>query len=189
MRVDFPFGVVDALIEKAKQTPYFHIGKSDDVYMERYWLVKPVDKGAPGVRVHCFKRSDADLTYHDHPFDFTSIILRGHYIELRPVWDDRGCRVSESLTLCGPGDVQVRKFYDFHRVILPMQEDVWTLCMTGPVVQKWGFLCDPMRLHSKMHWKEFNAREGAIPTNYQTSSDDYTFFDSVDAALDEIEGT
>lgn len=67
----------------------------DGPYMLRWWLFgtskKLDDHGNPQPRrpfgrsfyFHCFLRSDDDRALHDHPWDFTSIILFGSYREQR----------------------------------------------------------------------------------------------------------
>lgn len=54
---------------------------NDNVYMRRWRFLRRKNWG---VRVHHILRPDADRELHDHPFDFTSIILSGGYWEYRP---------------------------------------------------------------------------------------------------------
>lgn len=54
--------------------------------MTRYYLTPKIF----GVRlvIHCFHRSDNDRHYHDHPWNFISLILKGSYIEHFPSGQD-----------------------------------------------------------------------------------------------------
>ena len=61
------------------------------------------------LRLHNILQSDEGRDHHDHPFDFTSLILRGGYVEHRPGCD---CFTPDEqlgrLTECrfyGPGSI------------------------------------------------------------------------------------
>ncbi len=129
--------VVDAMIRTAKKKPYFHL----DGYMNRWWLVED------SVRIHQILRSDEDRHLHDHPFDYTSIILRGAYIE--ETID--GARIEY-----GQGSVLTRKAGDFHRLTLPYGE-VWSLFMIGHWKQVWGFMTE----NGKVPWRDYLSPEYA----------------------------
>lgn len=57
----------------------YDIGRGGDTYLVR-WFVYGQRYG-PGYKVflHHFYRSDSDAALHDHPWDFTSLILFGGY--------------------------------------------------------------------------------------------------------------
>lgn len=166
--------IIDALIRRAKQTPYSHIGG----YMERFWLVPFRDKGAgPGcgpvsfwrrpfawvlqrlgiaVRLHHILRSDDARAFHDHPWAFVSVILRGSYTEVRPIFEHhiyRGNRWQHY----GPGAVLFRRASAWHRIVLGFRGSVWTLFISGPWAQQWGFLVEA---RYKMPWREYVANRG-----------------------------
>lgn len=139
--------IADLLIEQAKKTPYFHLhDNGGDLYMGRYWLIPPVP-GLDGLeaRIHHIARPDNDRHLHDHPRDFTSVVLRGGYVEevpLRPLgiedplWDgDRELveRVERPL-----GSIMSRRATDRHRII-EVAPDTWTLFITSASRQEWGF--------------------------------------------------
>lgn len=163
-------GVVDWIINKAKRTPYIHLGEAGNIYMERYWLVPyrnksdyKTDDGTGwvrfhkrpfawvlqalgiAVRVHCIRRSDAGRDFHNHPWPFITCILRGGYVEHRPIFDKNGFLVREASEWYGPGCINIRRSNFFHRLELPYRPDrnpsgaVWTLFITGWKMRTWGF--------------------------------------------------
>jgi len=87
------------------------------------------------IRVHHILRSDEGRDPHDHPWPFMTVILRGGYWEHR--FDENGAYV-----WCdwhGAGSVLFRRAADYHMLELKPGETAWTLFITGPKVQKWGF--------------------------------------------------
>ena len=110
--------------------PARYIDHEGQPYLERYYVCT-----LPGLRVylHRFVGSDPDGV-HDHPFRHSlALILAGWYFEDRLQPDGSVRR-------------QVRRWWnrigpqDFHRVVLPGDQDVWTLFMHTGRVKHWGFL-------------------------------------------------
>lgn len=142
---------VDSVIETAMRTPFVHIGTPDDPYMERYWL-KPYDeRDGTSIRVHRILRSDRDDAFHDHPWPYVSIILRGGYVEHTP-------QGAEAFTA---GCVLSRRASSWHRLYVPEGGEAWTLFMMGPKLQPWGFL-DP-KTGNKVPWREWIDYHGDYP--------------------------
>lgn len=99
--------IADKVIAKARLTPYSHIHgnqvpdqtERDGDYMRRYWFFNPYGSSSgenkkrwrflPSIRVHHILRSDDDRAYHDHPWPFVTVILKGGYYELRPIIKER----------------------------------------------------------------------------------------------------
>lgn len=140
-------GVVDAIIGRAKRTPYEHI----DGYMERYWLVRPSRWTLGlGLRVHGILRSDHDRAMHSHPWWNVSLLLRGTYWEVMPArHDDPGAHYGGYVNLDEPfrmeqrhpGDLVFRPRLSRHKLML-FRGTVWTLFVTGPETRdasKWGY--------------------------------------------------
>ena len=63
-----------------------HIELNGDVYMRRFYLQRSKQMS---VRVHHILRSDAGIDLHDHPWDFTSYVLKGAYTEITPEGETR----------------------------------------------------------------------------------------------------
>lgn len=155
-------GLIDRLIARAKRTPFHHLPG----YMNRYWLVpwrevvkrqthdleEATDGTGPvpfrtrplawliqrcglAVRLHEILRSDLDHDPHDHPWSFVTVILRGGYMEAR--YDtERHCIAYQ---WHGPGSILHRRATDLHKLTLAPDEPCWTLFITGPWRQHWGF--------------------------------------------------
>ncbi len=96
-----------------------------------------------GVRplLHRFHRGDGDRALHNHPWTWSlSIILRGSYTEERLEGHVNMAGKQVAITK----ERRVRWFNwlthkDFHRVAT-LHGDVWTLFLSGPRRQDWGFL-------------------------------------------------
>jgi hypothetical protein len=142
--------VTDWLIERAKRTPYSHIEKDGDVYMERYWLFNPYPadssgkgKLMPSIRLHKIMRPDQDRHLHDHPWNARTFILRGWYWEERAgeFWDiERNA-----------GDTAALRFGEFHAITRVPEDGVWTLFITWRYRGTWGFLVNGR----KVPWREY----------------------------------
>lgn len=95
-----------------------------------------------GIRpmLHHFHRPDGDRALHNHPWEWAfSIILAGGYTEER--------RLDAESELYGEARTEVREVRrfnvlsgaDYHRVV-ELKGDTWSLFVTGPRAQGWGFL-------------------------------------------------
>lgn len=113
-----------------------HIGS----YMRRWILRTPFGT----LRIHNIRRSDAGRDFHDHPFHFWSLILRGGYIEHRlgcrcACGVDDSWRASPWCRHYGPGSLVRRRAADFHRLEL-VGGPAWTFVVSSRKVRSWGFL-------------------------------------------------
>ncbi|MFC5548162.1 hypothetical protein [Massilia aerilata] len=142
--------VVDWLICRAMRTPYSHITKDGDVYMERYWLFNPYPADSsgkgnllPSIRLHKIMRPDQDRHLHDHPWNARTFILRGWYLEEREgeFWD-----IERS-----EGETAALKFGEFHAITRVPECGVWTLFVTWRYRGTWGFLVNG----KKVPWREY----------------------------------
>lgn len=80
------------------------------------------------IRVHEWLRSDDKRHFHDHPWWFLTVVLRGSYTDVSDSGRDR-------LTL---GSVRFRAATHRHYVEVPAGGAV-TLLLTGPKCREWGF--------------------------------------------------
>lgn len=94
-------------------------------YMRRWMLKTPWGM----LRLHHILRGDEGKHFHDHPMDFTSLILKGGYTEYCPGQEPRRCL---------PGDVVSRKAEDLHYLKL-IDSSAWTLLVTSLFRREWGF--------------------------------------------------
>lgn len=111
-------------------------------YLRRWWIV-PRNPGC-NVYLHEFSGSDDDRAMHDHPWDNTSYILSGRYIEHTP----------EGGFLREAGDIVQRRAVALHRIeVFADEPPVISLFITGPKVREWGFACP----QGWVHWQDFCA--------------------------------
>lgn len=154
MKLKPPDWLVDRIIAYAKRTPYQHIHTKDGrIYMERYWILPyPVGPEHPkyntpwqrfrrkflghAIRVHHICLPDQERDVHSHPWPFVSVILRGWYEEM----ERRGGGARFCVRM--RGDVVRKQAKDMHRICQVSYSGAWTLFMTGPKQQSWGFLVD-----------------------------------------------
>lgn len=139
--------LADRIIARAMRTPYRHLPG----YMERYWLI-PYGRGPVAVRVHHILRSDLDRVFHDHPWPYLTIILKGGYTEVTPAYTADGFYDGERREQYGAGSVLFRQARTWHRLEIAEDVDTWTLFITGPKRQSWGFMAEPRR---KVYWREY----------------------------------
>jgi hypothetical protein len=122
----------------ASRPPDFVIG---DDYLRRWWVMPR--NNYCNVYLHDIRKSDDDRAFHDHPWDNTSVILLGGYVEHTPA----GRFVRSA------GDVISRPANSLHRLeIVPGQRAI-SLFMTSQKVRDWGFACD----HGWVHWRDFTS--------------------------------
>lgn len=130
--------IVGKLIAHAMKTPYTPIQD----YMERYWLI-PYSKYFLAIRIHHILRSDDDRAFHDHPWPYLTIVLRGGYHEVKPAYDKSGLYIGDTRKWYGPGSILFRRSNSFHRLEVPEGQTAWTLFTTGRYMRKWGFMPNP----------------------------------------------
>jgi hypothetical protein len=94
----------------------------------------------PSHRFHRIITSDPGRVMHDHPWDFTSQLLQGCYIEHTP----RGTTVYRAPC------VITRQAEQPHRLELP-EGEVWTYVVTGMARRRWGFWTP----HGWVHWRHY----------------------------------
>lgn len=100
------------------------LGKPECPYLRRWVL----NLGLFSIRLHHWLASDDGRNFHDHPWWFITLILKGSYTDVSP-------QGSEKLTC---GNIRWRSSLHRHTVVVP-STGVWTLVLTGPELRKWGF--------------------------------------------------
>jgi mannose-6-phosphate isomerase-like protein (cupin superfamily) len=165
-------------IEDREPDQVIRDGRSPDDYLRRWYLI-PHNRWM-NLYLHQFLRSDDDRALHDHPWDNTSLILQGRYIEHTPTGQ----------VLRQPGDCITRAANALHRIELIGDQPVITLFATGPKVREWGFDCPG----GWVHWKDFDQRGGcgephgeAAPATPLPSRPDTPLCDLAEAVIDAVE--
>lgn len=121
--------------------PDFIIG---DNYIKRWWVVPRNDMS--NLYLHWMTGDDDDRALHDHPWQNTSIILAGGYVEITPAGSFER----------KPGEVVKREAADAHRLVLHRDDagkpiPALTLFATGQWERDWGFHCP----NGWVPWREF----------------------------------
>jgi hypothetical protein len=114
--------------------------QSNEPYLERYYVFLKDRTWFPfNIFVHKFLKSDPD-DVHDHPWPYTTLILRGGYWEWVPQFNTEGKRIGEIAHWRKPGHFRTCSANSFHRIELDPSVECWTLFMPGPQKREWGFL-------------------------------------------------
>jgi hypothetical protein len=142
--------------------PHLTLYQEGQVYLERRYVLPRNSRF--NIYLHKFLKSDEDEALHDHPWNWCSIILKGHYTEHR----------QDGTSRRGPGSIVLRKPEVAHRVELDREsteifdpnpgrrswingpeKSVWTLFITGKKTRIWGFHCPK----GWIPWTQFTAGE------------------------------
>lgn len=136
-------------------------------YLHRYYLFLKDRKWFPfNVTLHKIVKSD-DPIFHDHPWPFMTIVLKGGYWEHTPIFDNDGTKLAEFQTWRGPGSIIMRKANEFHWLELDDNAGpASTLFFMGPQQRDWGFLVDKTKKKSQWiqwqyyldHYKDYHKR-------------------------------
>jgi hypothetical protein len=121
---------------------------NNEPYLERYYLFLKDRKRFPfNIFLHKFLKSDPD-DVHDHPWPYTTLILKGGYYEWTPVFDREGNKIAETCAWRGPGHFRTCSASSYHRIELDPSVTAWTLFMPGPQKREWGFLVKNKWIHN-----------------------------------------
>ena len=126
-------------------------------YLHRYYVFLKDRKWFPfNVTLHKIVRSD-DPIFHDHPWAYVTIVLKGGYWEHTPLYNDKGVKFAEFQTWRGPGSVIHRKAKEFHWLELdPNVGPATTLFFMGKQEREWGFLVQTKKgFHRWVKWTAY----------------------------------
>jgi len=93
------------------------------------------------VRLHHWLGPDDDRAFHDHPWWFITLVLRGGYTDRNPSGEDH----------LHAGSVRYRPALHRHTVI-PDDKGAWTLMLTGRRMRAWGFWQDGVKFIKANKW-------------------------------------
>lgn len=127
------------------------VGRPECPYLVRWVLIL----FGYSVRLHHWIRSDEKRHFHDHAWNFLTIILKGRYYDVAPYiagvpFNLKGAEPTE---IVKAGSIRYRKAEHKHYVRVP-KEGCWSLLFCGRPKRKWGFwvnnhLWRPLRYFSK----------------------------------------
>lgn len=126
------------------------------------WLLQ---RFGVSVRIHRLHTPDLDRHMHDHPWPFVSVVLRGFYVEARPrqiepaFFGDVHTVESMQMRVRGTGSIAFRRATDRHSILSTSVGEVWTLFITFPKRQWWGFYTPS----GKVHWKDYESVHNPYP--------------------------
>lgn len=102
--------------------------KIGEPHFRRWRIIKYPFIGG-GIYLHRLLKSDQDAHCHDHPWDFTSLILYGGYVEYYP---DKPAQIFLPL------QVNSKKAEEYHKIDL-VHGSTYTLVFMGPKRRPWGY--------------------------------------------------
>lgn len=167
MKLPMPNWLANRIINFAKKRPFHHL----DGYMNRFWFIPPSWFGdRVTARVHEILRSDTDRHLHDHPWSYTTIILKGGYTEITH-WDSinqaenwaikegrqGGMSWNEEMSkwelhLIYTAGCILRRPAGFpHRLVVEEGKTVTTLFIMGAKKNEWGFYTP----EGKVYWRDY----------------------------------
>lgn len=143
------------LFEKMDRVRVIKDRDTKEPYLIRYYLFLKDRKKFPfNITLHKILKSD-DPIFHDHPWPFFTIILKGGYCETTPIYEwieePENCSdprmthtvrkiVGHKTKWKGPGSIIWHRATDLHYLLLKDEQPCTTLFFMGPQKRNWGFL-------------------------------------------------
>lgn len=132
--------MIKKIFQKLGRHRVIHDRLDNEPYLERYYVLLKDRSWFPfNIFVHKFLKSD-DEVFHNHPWPFATVILKGGYWEWRPQFDSEGRKMGELARWCGAGSFRTARANTYHRIELDPDVECWTLFMPGIKQRDWGFL-------------------------------------------------
>jgi hypothetical protein len=129
-----------------ERSPIVHDGS---LYMSRWILYV----AGCTLRLHHIMRPDLARSLHNHPFWFVTFPLGTYREEYWDAWYSIiGRKLSRTVRAWRPHFRGV----DFRHRITYLERPVWTIVITGPYRQKWGFFTTP---DTFVRWDSAEAKE------------------------------
>ena len=123
-----------------------------EAHFVRYRLVQ-----TPWFGLYAHRFDNADVrTFHDHPWNFVSVILRGGYVEAQAVWDDTSFwPVDTKPRRLRAGSINRKRATELHYVARLLRKPTWTLVLVGRRQRKWGYVDED-------GWTPFDEHPNAV---------------------------
>lgn len=142
------------LFEKLDRVRVIKDRDTKEPYLIRYYLFLKDRKNFPfNITLHKILKSD-DPILHDHPWDFSTIILKGGYYEVTPKYNNDGELEGTYTKWKGPGSIIRHKATDLHYLLLIDEAPCTTLFFMGAQKRDWGFFSK----NKWTLWSEFIKR-------------------------------
>ena len=107
------------------------LGKEECPYAYRWCFITPYFS----IRVHRWLRSDDKRYMHDHPWSFTTIVLKGSYTDVSVENKDSDTLIEDKLKF-----LSIRKRTSSHiHYVRINKPNTYTLLFTSNIENKWAF--------------------------------------------------
>lgn len=100
--------------------------KSGELHFKR-WEILKTPFGS--IWLHAIYKADTDKHLHNHPWDFTSVVLKGSYIEQTTLGNKKQ----------HPGKINIRNGADYHKILEMISPVVYTLFFASKPKRQWGY--------------------------------------------------
>lgn len=158
------------------------LGYEDNPYLIRWTFIF----FGYSMRIHHWIKSDDDRYFHDHSANLLSIVLKGHYWNVKPIDENRNpsdivkelddCVIRQRLDYYVEGifnsfrnlinmrkSIWFSKAEDRHFLRIP-EGGAWTLMFEGRPKHKWGFYVNGHKWRPLRYFHKFGIRQDK---NYQ----------------------
>ncbi len=113
---------------------------TNEDYLHRYYLfIKDRVKFPINLTLHLIVKSDSPI-FHDHPWAFGTLILKGGYWEHVPKWNAEHTAYEDVRVWKGPGSIICRKADDLHWLELEENKPATTLFLWDRKKENGDFL-------------------------------------------------
>lgn len=113
--------------------------KKGELHFRRYGIKTPWF----GIFLHFIYKADEEKHLHDHPWNYVSLCLYGHFTEEynNPKFNVQPC-VPVIYQDCRAGKIIIREAKRFHKIHKLYSKVVCTLFLTGSEKRNWGYWLD-----------------------------------------------
>ena len=140
--------MISKIMDKLGRRRVIRDRESKQPYLIRYYVFLKDRKKFPfNITVHKVLKSDKPVL-HDHPWNYSTFIIKGGYWEWYPLLADNGEVVGSSRKWRGPGSFIRAKANSMHRVELEPGITPWTIFIPGKKKKDWGFII-PKKVHNE----------------------------------------
>ena len=98
------------------------------------------------IRIHHWIGSDDKRFFHDHPWDFISVVIKGSYTNVTP----------EGRFNVKAGSVWKSTALKRHYLEIP-KDGAWTLLLCGRPFHKWGFYIDNRKFRPLRYFHKYGG--------------------------------
>ncbi len=93
------------------------------------------------IYIHAIYKADEEEHLHDHPWDYTSIVLHGTFVEKQRA-NLIGEIAAYTYNHLHFGSIIKRKATTFHKILKLESDVIYTLFITSPKYRVWGYDVD-----------------------------------------------